>query len=391
MTRFPMVSLSDVLELELDDVQVNRAAEYQSAGVRSFGRGLFARPPVSGATSSYSRLFRLHAGQVVLSRLFAWEGAVALVPPEFDGWYVSPEFPTFKVNTDRAVPSLIGHFLSWKRFHEELAGSTRGLGQRRQRVHVEEFLELAIPLPPIDEQLGIADRLGRLADVASAAARLQSTATRMDQAFVESSISSVFEGDGWAMRALGEVAEVNPSPRRLDPAAEVAFVPMAAVDGVTGRVRGAEFRHASEVGPGYKQFREGDVIFARITPCMQNGKAAIYSGTPTYGYGSTEFHVIRAGPEVSPKWVHRIVRTRRFRLSAAQHFTGTAGQQRVPASFLKTVRIPVPPLDVQIKAIEEVDRLSTIGLEIRKARGQSEAVLAALVPAALNEAFAGLS
>jgi len=212
----------------------------------------------------------------------------------------------------------------------------------------------------------------------------------MDQALIDSCISSVFEVDAWPMKTLESVAEVNPGTHRLDPEAEIAFVPMSAVDGVVGQVSDAELRRAGEIGPGYKQFREGDVIFARITPCMQNGKAAIYSGAPAYGYGSTEFHVIRAGPEVSAEWIHRIVRTRGFRLSAVEHFTGTAGQQRVPASFLKTVPIPVPPLDEQTKAVEEVDRLSVIGLEIGAARGRSRAVLAALVPSALNEAFAGL-
>lgn len=382
------VPLGEILKIDRDEVVIDPSCAYRTAGIYSFGRGVFERETIRGADTSYRSLFRLHEGQVILSRLNSWEGAVDVVTAEIAGCHVSNEYPTFSLDEVRADPGFLRWIMRWPAFWDRLV--PRGSMVRRKRVQPDQFLKVSIPLPPIDEQRRVADRLGRVAGASSLAAGLQSTAIRMDQALTDSCISSVFEVDAWPMKALGNVAEVNPGTHRLDPEAEIAFVPMSAVDGVVGQVRDAELRRAGEIGSGYKQFREGDVIFARITPCMQNGKAAIYSGAAAYGYGSTEFHVIRAGPEVSAEWVHRIVRTRGFRLSAIEHFTGTAGQQRVPASFLRTVPIPVPPLDEQSKAIEEVDRLSAIGLEVGAARGRSKALLAALVPSALNEAFAGL-
>jgi len=380
------VPLGEILKIDRDEVVIDPSCTYRTAGIYSFGRGVFERETIRGADTSYRSLFRLHEGQVILSRLNGWEGAVDVVTAEIAGCHVSNEYPTFSLDGERADPEFLRWITRWPAFWDRLV--PRGSMVRRKRVQPDQFLKVSIPLPPIDEQRRVAHWLGSLAGAASLAGDLQSTAIQLDQALVDSSISSIFEGDGWPMKALGDVAEINPGPQRLDPSAEIAFVPMAAVDGINGKVSEAELRRAGEVGPGYKQFREGDVIFARITPCMQNGKAAIYLGTPTYGYGSTEFHVIRAGPEVSAEWVHRLVRTRGFRLSAVEHFTGTAGQQRVPASFLKAVPIPVPPLDEQTNAIEKVDCLSAIGLEIGAARGRSKAVLAALVPSALNEAFA---
>lgn len=380
------VPLGQILKIDRDEVVIDPGCAYRTAGIYSFGRGVFERETIRGADTSYRSLFRLHEGQVILSKLNGWEGAVDVVTAEIDGCHVSNEYPTFSLDEQRADPGFLRWITRWPAFWDRLV--PRGSMVRRKRVQPDQFLKVSIPLPPIDEQRRIAHRLGDLAGTTSLVGDLQSTAIRLDQALVDSSISSIFEGDGWPMKALGDVAEINPSPQRLDPSATIAFVPMAAVDGINGQVREAEQRRAGDIGPGYKQFREGDVIFARITPCMQNGKAAIYPGTPTYGYGSTEFHVIRAGPEVSSEWLHRVVRTREFRLSAAEHFTGTAGQQRVPTSFLKAARIPVPLLDEQITALKKVDRISAIGLEISGARSRSKAVLAALVPAALNEAFA---
>src|SRR5690606_3196285 len=89
---------------------------------------------------------------------------------------------------------------------------------------------------------------------------------------------------GWGCRPLGEVAEVNPRTKRPETGERVAFVPMAAVNGITGEIENPEYAAASSIGSGYKMFRRGDVIFARITPCMQNGKSAIFQdGETEYG------------------------------------------------------------------------------------------------------------
>jgi len=167
-------------------------------------------------------------------------------------------------------------------------------------------------------------------------------------------------------------------------------VPMAAVDTVTGTVANPDTRAAGDIGSGYKQFAIGDVIFARITPCMQNGKCAVFEGPHEYGYGSTEFHVVRAGQEVDPRWLHRVMRSSGFRRQAAERFKGTAGQQRVPADFLNAVLIPVPPLEDQGEAIRELDRIESSGLQLASTRAEADRLIAAIGPSALNQAFTSL-
>ena len=149
---------------------------------------------------------------------------------------------------------------------------------------------------------------------------------------------------------LSEVAFINPRRSQVERAEdkETSFVPMEAVDDITGRVTRRVSRPYSEVKKGYTMFQERDVIFAKITPCMQNGKHAVVSDLiDGIGFGSTEFHVIRAGENVLPEWIHYFLRSKEILKAAERTFTGAVGQQRVPPAFLQALKIPLPPLTEQ--------------------------------------------
>ena len=191
----------------------------------------------------------------------------------------------------------------------------------------------------------------------------------------------------WPTKPLGEVCIINPRLAISEiPAAnsEVTFVPMAAVDEVSGSIAQPELRHYSQVAKGYTPFRENDVLFAKITPCMQNGKAAIARNLRGgIGFGSTEFHVLRPTAALLPQWVFAFIRQPSFRSAAEANFTGTAGQQRVPADFLKKLPIPVPPMAEQgriVKLLDDADGL-------RKLRGQADRRAAEFIPALFHEMF----
>lgn len=151
---------------------------------------------------------------------------------------------------------------------------------------------------------------------------------------------------GWPVKALGapDVCEINPRAERgLEDDLEVSFVPMADVDEHLGRIVGSQTRPVSQVRKGFTAFRENDVLFAKITPCMQNGKAAIATDLKNgLGYGSTEFHVLQAQQGIAPEWVFTLVRLQTFRDQARAAFTGSAGQQRVPSTFFKSYHLPIP-------------------------------------------------
>ena len=153
-----MTEANDVVDVKLDH-------QYPNLGIYSFGRGVFAKPPIDGLETSAKKLNRIRSGQFVYSRLFAFEGAYAYVPEEFDGVFVSNEFPSFDVDPEQALAPFIAAALRSPRQWGLLAGSSKGLGLRRQRIKVDALLEHRLWFPPIEQQRRVVaglERIGRL-------------------------------------------------------------------------------------------------------------------------------------------------------------------------------------------------------------------------------------
>lgn len=153
----------------------------------------------------------------------------------------------------------------------------------------------------------------------------------------------------WLLLPLSDVCVINPrASHGLNDADLVSFLPMKSVDDVSGAITKLEDKLLSDVKKGYTSFQEGDVLFAKITPCMENGKAAIARNLTNHvGYGSTEFHVLRPKKILSAEYLHYFIRQASFRLWAKNSFMGSGGQQRVPIQFFKYAKIPVPPFEEQ--------------------------------------------
>lgn len=166
---------------------------------------------------------------------------------------------------------------------------------------------------------------------------------------------------GWAWAKLGEVCEVNPLTGigHLT-GAEVAFVPMASVAELSNKVDISKRRPVSKVATGFTRFASGDVLFAKITPCMENGKIVVVPDVPGgVGFGSTEFHVLRVQPGIDPLYLRHFIARDYFRRQARGAMSGAVGQQRVPAAFMRDAVIPIPPTAEQVRVMAVVDALFT--------------------------------
>ena len=156
--------------------------------------------------------------------------------------------------------------------------------------------------------------------------------------------------NGWQRVRLGDVAVINPKKPRLeiDADAPVTFVPMIAVGEDFSGIKDTLIRTFSEVSKGYTYFEEHDLLFSKITPCLQNGKHATARNLINgFGFGSTEFHVVRAADPVNPRFLFRTLTKPEIIKECADSFTGTAGQQRVQPDTLRALPILLPPLPEQ--------------------------------------------
>jgi type I restriction enzyme S subunit len=177
--------------------------------------------------------------------------------------------------------------------------------------------------------------------------------------------------EGWTKVLLPEICALNPPkppPDALWSSAPVTFVPMSAVDETLGAITRPQARPFSDVRKGYTAFQEEDVIMAKITPCMENGKAAVARNLQNkLGFGSTEFHVFRSNGTALPEYIYHYIRQKSYRHDAESKMTGSVGQKRVPVSFLEQTELPLPPLPEQRRIIALVEGALT---RITIARGR---------------------
>lgn len=170
-------------------------------------------------------------------------------------------------------------------------------------------------------------------------------------------------------KPLSELAEINPPLGvSLADSDEVSFVPMAAFSEVSASVSDEESREYGAVKKGFTAFRNGDVIFAKITPCFENGKIGLAELSHVVGFGSTEFHVIRAmAGKADSRFLHHFLRQQAVRSAGTKRMTGSAGQRRVPRAFLETLPVPALPLDEQRQIAALLDKAEELRAKRRAA------------------------
>ena|SRR3990167_1168140 len=197
---------------------------------------------------------------------------------------------------------------------------------------------------------------------------------------------------GWVWTKLGEIAEINPKlpMTAIQDNLTASFLPMKAVEEKTGRIDLSITKIFRDVKKGYTPFTNGDIIFAKITPCMENGKIAIVNNlTNGVGFGSTEFHVIRLGDPIEKKLLFFFLLQDEYRKTAQRNMTGSAGQLRVPAYFVENTFFPLPPPEEQRRIVARLEELFTrleAGVEaIKKAKAE----LKRYRQAVLKHAFEG--
>ena len=252
------------------------------------------------------------------------------------------------------------HYLVHKK--EKIKASSRGVAQNN--INLTMLRALEIDIPKVSEQQKKANALNKICALIDSR-KIQ--LSRLDQLaksrFIEMFGQCGEDRFGWGLKTLEDCCVINPqktTDSRLKPSLEVSFCPMPYIS-EKGEIKTDDIIIYDKVKSGFTYFAENDVLFAKITPCMENGKGAIARNLKNgIGFGSTEFHVLRPKKEmITPEWLYFLTTFQQFRKDAENNMTGSAGQRRVPANFLKKYRVSVPPKSLQYefaRILQQLDK-----------------------------------
>lgn len=314
-------------------------------------------------------------------------GKVGIIPDSFDGANLTENAAKI---TD--INGINQKYLLWVLNSEfaqlQMKDSTISTTQPKLALFRIENIE--IPIPPLAEQQRIVERIESLfakLDEAKEKAQtvLDSFETRkaaiLHKAFTGELTAKWREAHGvgmesWESVPLSNVCTVNPKKvdtKNLPDELEVSFFPMPALSEIYGEITEPQTRPLKDVRNGFTNFSEGDVVFAKITPCMENGKSAVIGKLINgIGFGTTEFFVLRCSDKLYNRFVYHLVRGKSFRDKAKAVMTGAVGQQRVPKSFLENYLLHLPEVDEQKEIVRILDDFFA---KEQQAKEAAEAVL----------------
>jgi len=269
-----------------------------------------------------------------------------------------------------------------------------GVGLRH--ITKKKLEAIYLPIPPLDEQRRIVARIKKCMERVEEIEELRAEAIDKSEKLsfaVARDFFKALEQDIGTTK-LSEFAEINPRrPRELAQQMsrkECTFVPMDAVNASTGNIEKAITKAFEEVKRGFTYFVNNDVIFAKITPCMQNGKCAVARDLVNgVGFGSTEFHVIRPSRSLLPDWIWLYLRLPEVRADAQRNFRGSAGQQRVPKEWLLSLELPIPSLDKQKEICRQLIDMTMLAQQVRQEVSEATTESLFIRESILRKAFAG--
>ncbi len=335
------VALGDLVASAREAVAIDDAAAYSTAGILSYGRGLFQRPIVRGDEVSYSKYYRIRAGQFIYSKLFAWEGALTVVNREFDGYFVSSEFPTFDVDVDLALPEFLRLITAWPAFWDRVSAGESGMGGRRKRVQPDRLLAVRIPLPPIEVQRRIADVI---ASVERCTAAVDVNIERCEEAAAALATNTL----AWtgSLVPLGELVTIE--SRLVDPTDEpYRDWPHIGIDRIVarqGQLLPPQTASEDGVTSGKYLFTEDEVIYAKIRPELRKAVFPQFQGIC-----SADAYPLRPGDRILPDYLLEVLVSEEFgRRSTAR--SGRTKMPKINRTELFAIRVPLPNKQVQADA-----------------------------------------
>lgn len=379
MTNWPTVRLGEVLT-PVERAEVPQAGtNYRQIGVKLWGEGAYEREPMDGSQTKYSKLFRAEADDVIVNKIWARNGSVAVVQRSLAGCYGSGEFPMFAPSSDRLERRWM-HWLTktagfWAQCDQKSQGTSG-----KNRIRPELFLDIEIPLPPLVEQRRVVTRIEELAAQIHEARTLRLQATEEAEALI---ISVHTQLSALRTKKLGELLWLDEDSAPTLPSESYPQVGIKSFGGglfPKSAVLGTETMYKA-----FNRLYDGALVLSQVK--RWEGAIAVCSRELAGWFVSPEYRTFRCIPaESRPAYLAALVRTEWFwgKLSSATRGVGARRERTRPEQFL-ALEIPMPDVEQQKRG----ESLFAGVYALKKLQAETATEIDALLPAILDRAFKG--
>lgn len=368
---------------------------YRQLGVQLWGRGAYEREELEGSQTKYKSLSRVEAGDIIVNKIWARNGSVAVVPSELSGCYVSGEFPTFAPQLDRLDPAWFHWYTKTPALWQQCDEKSRGTSGKN-RIRPEKFLEVEIPLPPLDEQRHIVARIEELAAKVEQAQSYRQAANAQTASLYFNMSTEVFE----RVRAASQSVCLGELTSRVTKGESPEWQGFSYQEGgpvfvrsenvLWGRLDLTNSVHipsAFHAKLSRSQLSRGDVLINLVGASI--GRSAVYDGQVE------EANVNQAVAVITPKandldsrYLMRFLNSGRTQQIIHGGKVETA-RPNISLGDLRALSIPLPTLAEQRGIVTHLDCLQAELDTLRRFQSETGAELDALMPSILSKAFRG--
>lgn len=394
MIQMPMVALSEVAKQVQRTTTPSPGTRYRQLGVKLWGEGAYERDTIDGCETKYRTLWLAKEGDIVVNKIWARNGSVAVVTKELDGCHGSSEFPTYEPNRKVLEPRWIHWLTKTRAFWAQCDEKARGTSGKN-RIRPEKFLEIKCPLPPLSEQNRIVERIDALAAKIKEAKGLQLTVEQGHEALQKTIITSIVEQAPYTGR-LGEVLLSPPkngwSARCDNLDTGTAILSLGAITGFWYRPAQIKRTSLPTKADAHYWLKPGDLLISRSNTPDLVGHAAIYDGYPSPCIYPDLLMLLKVDNQrYDPRFVHYVLQTRQVRDFIRMHAKGTSPtMKKISQGVVSAIPFPTSVTrENQVRLVKQLDDLREKLDQASRLQSNTHDELNAMLPAILDRAFKG--
>ena len=364
---YPLRRLGEVMRLDIQRTPMMPATTYRLAGVLNAGQGLVAKGEFDGGDTEYAAMNVLGVDQVVMRKLTAWEGPIAVVPAEFDGFVASSEFPTFTLGPE-LVPDWMRHVCRSPRLWAEMKNRVSGTVQRRKRLNPEQLLQIQLPIPPREIQTRIVEMLDVVDDQIIALREEAEALERVSLAIAEDLVADEsVVGLGTVLDDIqgGRSPQADVKPPGAD---ELGVLKVSAVAPLRFLAEESKALLPGTSMPESALVQPGDVLITRANTPLRVGAVARVPADVRNGlYLADKTLRLVPSSKLDPDYLVVSMALKSVRIHLASSATGTsASMVNVSQDRIRETPVPLP----------ELDRQREVAYAVLSVRGKADAVRA---------------